>query len=233
MIEKKEYKAIFFDLDRTIWDFDANSDVCIELIYKEYNMEKYAPRYAKFKKVYEKENSRLWSLFHDGKVTKAQVSELRFERTFHHFGNKEQAAAAVGERYLDLLAEQTLVFDGAHEVLAKLSTHFPLYIITNGFLDVQNKKMKNSGLMPYFKGVVTSEDAGVLKPKPQIFEKALQMANVQSVDALMVGDDYRADIQGAKRMGMDQVWFTSKSGTARTATYFISSLSALLSIVRL
>ena len=233
MTENKRYKTLFFDLDRTLWDFDANSVASLKILYEKYKLAQYAPRFEKFVKVYEKENSRLWAMYQKSEVTKDEVGVFRFSRTLKHFDAPQQGATEMAKQYLDTLAEQTLIFPNTLEVLQELSNSYSLVIITNGFKEVQEKKMKKSGLSTFFTHIITSEDAGALKPRPEIFELALKTADATPESSLMIGDDHKADILGAKRSRIDQVWFQPNKEIRGDATYIIKDLKELLTKVHL
>ncbi len=230
---KTQYKTLFFDLDRTLWDFDTNSDNVLKAIYSEFELKKYAPRLEKFLKVYKKENHRMWNLYREGKANREEVSFIRFARTLHHFGMPKNLAPTIAENYIDRLPGQTALFPNTIDVLTELQKRYQLVIITNGFEDIQHKKLKNSKLTPYFSHVVSSESAGASKPRPGIFFVALQLSDSQPSEALMIGDDHRTDIQGAKRSEIDQVWFLPKGERRGKATYTISDLGELLTKVHL
>lgn len=112
--------------------------------------------------------------------------------------------------YITYLPENNLLFDGAKEVLEYLNPKYKLHIITNGFAEVQYKKLKNSGISDYFVSVTNSEMAGVKKPNPKIFEFALSLANATKENSIMIGDCIDADIQGALSFGMEAIYFNEK-----------------------
>jgi putative hydrolase of the HAD superfamily len=119
----------------------------------------------------------------------------------------EKLAADLGKDYLEISPRKVNLFPNAISVLDYLMPRYQLHLITNGFSEVQEIKLRVSGLEKFFQTVITSEEAGVKKPDPAIFYFALQKAGADIGNSLMIGDDFEVDIIGAKRVGMDQVLF--------------------------
>lgn len=230
----KKYECLFFDLDRTLWDFDTNSYTVLDNLFQKYGLEGYVKTLKRFIKLYEKENYRLWKLYRDGKATREQVSYLRFSRTLKAIGAPEKWGQEMGEAYFEQMNQQSLLLPDAETVVKELKSRYKLAIITNGFVEIQDTKMHVSGLDKYFDHVITSEDIHVPKPRPAIFEFALKTMGVTPEAALMIGDDHRTDILGAKRAGIDQVWLDPHNKNKRgDATYKINALTDLLTKIRL
>ena len=121
----------------------------------------------------------------------------------------------------------------AHEVLQELSGRYNLYILSNGFEELQSRKMHSSGLDKYFKKMVLSDDLGVLKPRPEIFHFALSATQSQLKESLMIGDSWENDIVGAQGVGMHQVYYnvSGKTDLSFKPTYQITDLKELLQIL--
>jgi YjjG family noncanonical pyrimidine nucleotidase len=200
---------IFFDLDHTLWDFDVNSELAFGIILKkDYPtieisdfIEKYAPI-----------NQACWKLYQYDKITHA---ELRYNRLKHTFDALEYFVSdgqieSIAHDYIQLLPENNRLFDGAIEVLEYLEKKYKLHIITNGFADVQYKKINNSNIGGFFKTITNSEMAGVKKPNPIIFEYALNLAQANKENSIMIGDCLEADVQGALDAGLDAIFFNDK-----------------------
>jgi YjjG family noncanonical pyrimidine nucleotidase len=200
---------IFFDLDHTLWDFDVNSELVFGIILKkDYPtieisdfIEKYAPI-----------NQACWKLYQYDKITHA---ELRYNRLKHTFDALEYFVSdgqieSIAHDYIQLLPENNRLFDGAIEVLEYLEKKYKLHIITNGFADVQYKKINNSNIGGFFKTITNSEMAGVKKPNPIIFEYALNLAQANKENSIMIGDCLEADVQGALDAGLDAIFFNDK-----------------------
>ncbi|PKB17365.1 putative hydrolase of the HAD superfamily [Flavobacterium sp. 5] len=201
---------IFFDLDHTLWDFDVNSELAFETIFKKDHptititdfIEKYIPI-----------NQACWKLYQYDKITHA---ELRYNRLKHTFDALEYFVSdaqieSIAQDYIDLLPQNNCLFDGAIEVLEYLEKKYKLHIITNGFADVQYKKINNSNIAVFFNTITNSEMAGVKKPNPVIFEYALDLAKANKENSIMIGDCLEADVQGALNAGLDAIFFNDKN----------------------
>lgn len=203
-----KYKHIFFDLDRTLWDFDKSAEETFLEMYKENKLQKRGiTSFEEFRSVYKKHNDHLWSLYRKGLIEKEVLSVQRFTDTLAEFGIQDDGLAAkLGKEYVTLSPLKTNLFPYTHEILQYLETKYEMHIITNGFEEVQQVKVDASDLRKYFKNLITSEQAGFKKPDPRIFEYAFEKAGTNASESIMIGDDLKVDILGAKAMGMDQVY---------------------------
>jgi len=229
----KQYKHIYFDLDRTIWDFDQNAQDTFHDIYKKYDLENIFSSYDNFYNTYVRHNEKLWKMYRDGKIEKSLLSYKRFAVTLEEFGvNDEELAKRIAVDYITISPTKKRLFPFAHETLNYLHKKYKLYIITNGFNEVQFTKLKNSELDKYFSEVFTSEDSGAQKPNPIIFENALNSVNAIKDESIMIGDDLEADILGAKNFGLDQIFFNpNKKEHAEEITHEIKTLKELQEIL--
>jgi putative hydrolase of the HAD superfamily len=202
-------KHIFFDLDRTLWDFEANSERALRFLHEDTKVFHRIPSFEKFHKAYLKNNKRLWQMYSSGKMSKEQLRYERFRATLKDFKIADEIVTRqLGDGYVDLSPKQTALIPYAQRVLQDLSEMgFNLHIITNGFLEVQHVKLKYAGIHQHFKVILCSEEVGFNKPHPSIFAQALHQANAAAKNSLMVGDDYRADILGSIKAGMQAVWY--------------------------
>jgi len=199
-------KHIFFDLDHTLWDFEANSNIAFEIIFKKHNV---GIDLSKFLNYYTGINQNYWRLYRNEKISKEELRVGRLRDTFNKINYKfdYELIDNLSIDYIDVLPNNNLLFDGAHEILDYLHPKYKLHIITNGFNEVQYKKLKNSGLSKYFDKIITSEDAGVKKPNPIIFNYSLELAQANSNESIMIGDNWEADIMGAIDTGIDAIYF--------------------------
>ncbi len=225
----EKYKHLFFDLDRTLWDFEKNSIKAFEIIFDKRDLTKIFPSFDKFIKSYKIHNERLWDLYKLRKIKKEELRNERFLLTLKEFGvNDALLAEQIGDDYVELSPLQTVLFPNTLEVLDYLKSKYQMYIITNGFVEVQYKKLKKSGLESYFERVITSEEAKASKPNPEIFHAAISAANAKKIESLMIGDDLENDILGAKKFGLDQVYFNpNKKSHQENVTFEISKLKQL------
>lgn len=201
----RNIKHIFFDLDHTLWDFETNSDRAFETIFKNHKVN---IDLQKFLNYYRGINEQYWKLYRDEKITKEELRLGRLKDTFVKINEKVdiQLMEQLSVDYIKVLPNNNQLFEGAHEILEHLFVNYKLHIITNGFNEVQYQKLKNSGLTKYFDKIITSEDAGKKKPNPIIFEYALSLTNAVSKESMMIGDNWEADIMGAKDAGFDVIF---------------------------
>ncbi len=197
---------VFFDLDHTLWDFDKNSELTFETIFNKNHpaietkvfIEKYVPI-----------NQECWKLFQYDKITHEELRYNRLKYSFDAFDYtiSDEEIDTISNDYIRFLPENNHLFDGTFEVLEYLNQKYNLHIITNGFAEVQYKKINNSNIGSYFQTVTNSEMAGVKKPNPIIFDYALDLAKAKKENSIMIGDSLDADVQGALDAGLDAIFF--------------------------
>jgi putative hydrolase of the HAD superfamily len=205
---KKKYQYIFFDLDNTLWDFNENSYYAMQEAYFYFNISEQEVSYQTFHEVYIKFNHYFWQEYRNKTILKKDLIRLRFEKTFEELMIIEIDPLEMNNYYLSLMPNQKKLVDGTEHILDYLkSKGCSLYIITNGFREVQHKKMENSGLTQYFSKVFISEAVKSPKPSKEIFEYAIKSANAKKSSSIMVGDDLETDVDGALDFGMDAVHF--------------------------
>jgi putative hydrolase of the HAD superfamily len=204
-----KYKHLFFDLDHTLWDFEANSRLTLAEMYQNMQLEKRGINdFDLFHKNYLTHNDKLWERYRKGFI---KVDELRWKRfwlTLLDFKiGDEQLARDMAVHFLDLLPTRTLLFPQAIEVLEYLvAKNYELHLITNGFEKTQHSKLRHSGIDKYFVEVITSEGSNSLKPHKEIFDFAMEKARADPRHSIMIGDDPEVDIKGAMNAGIDQVF---------------------------
>jgi putative hydrolase of the HAD superfamily len=205
----KSYKHIFIDLDKTIWDFESNSRDTFREIFNKHDLRSQGISHLhKFTEVYLKINDLLWGLYRENKIKKEVLNIKRFELTLQEFGiDNLILATQLAEDYITLSPLKTILFPGSREALNYLMTRYSLHIITNGFEEVQQKKLDMCKLRKYFSTITTSEEAGVKKPETGIFELALEKAGAKAGESLMIGDDLLVDMAGARSTGIDTLFF--------------------------
>lgn len=228
-----KYKHIYFDLDRTLWDFEANARETFLEIYSNRKLEAIFKDFELFYITYNRYNDLLWKDYREGKIEKSVLSYKRFALTLNDFGvNDDKLAKKIASDYITISPTKKRLFPYVHETLDYLSEKYQLHIITNGFNEVQFTKLKNSNLDKYFKHVITSEDAGAQKPSSVIFEHALKLSQADRNESLMIGDDLEVDVLGAKNVGLDQIFFNPDRIVHREkVTYEILSLKQLQEIL--
>ncbi len=232
------YKYLFIDLDDTIWDFRVNSMLALRQVYDEFKLEREIPDYERFRSRYVATNHELWELYHHNKVTKEFLIVERFARPFREEGSRlcddVEFLSQLNTRYLNVLAEQKILVPGAIELLDYLTAKgYPLYILSNGFAEVQSRKLESGGIAHYFRRLILSDEIGVTKPDRRLFDYALQQIGAKPSEVLIVGDNYDADILGAMNAGWNAVYF-NRDNLAISGVqphYVVTSLGELKNIL--
>ena len=208
----KNYRHIFFDLDRTLWDFDAAAEVAFERIYDKYDLKSLGiPNAHEFHEVYHPLNEQLWVLYRENKITKDDLNRTRFVLPLEHYGiHDTDLADHLSEDYVYWSPRIVRLVPGTMELLDYLKPKYHLHLITNGFQEVQDTKLSLSGMKPHFETLTVSEEVGVKKPDPEIFNYALRKAHATAEESLMIGDEMAVDIDGARAAGIDQIFFNAK-----------------------
>jgi putative hydrolase of the HAD superfamily len=227
------YKCVFIDLDDTLWDFHANAKSSLQEIYDRRNLGRFFDSFEQYFSMYAKRNLELWEEYGKGTISKAELSLERFLHPLLQVGiNNSSLAIEIGNEYLEILPTRTALVPYAKELLEYLYPKYPLTIVSNGFVEVQYKKLHSCHLEQYFSHVVLSEAAKALKPDKRIFEFAMQQNNVTANECIMIGDSYEADIVGAINAGIDQVYFNPLSDSPeKEATYRVQGLEEIFKII--
>ncbi len=239
-----KYTHLFFDLDNTLWDFNANSYVALYDALKKMELLDQIGDYDDFFIIYQEVNERLWTLYRENKMTKNVLRGLRFEESLElNHTPMPGIGDAMNDSYLAEMPKQLKLVPGAVVVLDYLHHQYKMAIITNGFREVQVDKLIQSGLKKYFDKMFISEEVGAQKPNRLIFEHAVKSMNAPKGKSLMIGDSWDADIVGAMQFGMDQVYYCPEPGKLppqdelnanalrKTTTRVITHLEQLLDIL--
>lgn len=229
-----KYKHIFFDLDRTLWDFDAAAEVAFERIYEKYHLKDLGiPSAHEFHEVYHPLNEQLWVLYRADKVTKDYLNRTRFLKPLEHYGiHDTDLADHLSEDYVYWSPRIVRLVPGTMELLDYLKPKYHLHLITNGFQEVQHIKLSGSGLEPYFETLTVSEEVGVKKPNPEIFRYALRKAHATAKESLMIGDEMAVDIDGARTAEIDTVLFNPRGEIVEgERTFEVKELREIMEIV--
>lgn len=225
-----KYKSLFIDLDDTLWDIHQNAKECLEEIYVDYGYQQYYPTFNDYYNVYMPSNHHLWGLYRQGKIRKDELIVERFLVPVREFGIDDAAyAKSLSDDFLERTTHKTKLIDGAIDLLDYLKPKYRMHILSNGFREVQFKKIENSGLRPYFDKIILSEDANINKPHPDIFTYALKNTNSRRVETLMIGDSWEADIVGARNSRIAQLWFNPAGLPAQgfQPTYTVKTLQEI------
>ncbi|OEJ99300.1 noncanonical pyrimidine nucleotidase, YjjG family [Flavivirga aquatica] len=214
---------VFFDLDHTLWDFDKNSALTFEKIFKinnvNINVNDFLTHYIYI-------NLKYWKLYREDKIEKKALRFCRLNDTFKAVGFHvdDDLIYKLSEDYIIYLTSYNHLIENTSEILDYLSSNYKLHIITNGFDEVQQGKLEKSKIDKYFKTVTNSELAGAKKPNPIIFEYALNKAGAKIESSIMIGDSYEADITGALNFGMEAIFFDINTVTLNTNIKRVTNL---------
>ena len=236
----KHYKAIFLDWDDTIGDWTTAEHKALQDIYEHYHLSRLYPAFEDYLNAYKPYNLELWGMYGRGEVTKEKLHFERFYRPIECFpltGNGlREMACEIGAEFLRLTNKYFCLMPDADRLVKYLAGKYPLTIISNGFKEVQYYKFEHSGLAKYMTHTLISEEVGINKPQPGIFEIALQRNGITADQAIMIGDSYTSDIAGAKAAGIDQIWITNEgvkdiTNEELTATYVVPTLTGIMKIL--
>lgn len=230
-----KYQHLFFDLDHTLWDFDANARESLEEIYREFNLYSRAINsFEKFYDVYEVHNNILWNRFEHGYITGEELKWKRMWLTLLDFRiADDKLSRDMGEYYMEILPEKDRVFDYTFEILSYLTAKgYMLHLLTNGFEKTQRRKLTRSKLDGYFTNIITSEIANSTKPLKEMFDFALKQTGGQLENSIMLGDNPDTDLAGANNIGMDCVFVNHAHKNIRPHyTYMVCHLKELEKIL--
>ncbi len=227
----RHYKAIFLDWDDTIGDFHHAERHALRDIYDKYGLRDIYPQFEDYYNVYHPHNLLLWDKYGRSEVTKKQLQLDRFLYPLKGGIANTATAAEMGDDFLDFTNNYFSLMPYAGEVVRYLAQRYPLTIVSNGFSEVQYKKIQLSGLQDCFLHIVLSEEVGAQKPNPLIYQKALEQNGLNAEDVLMIGDSYNSDIQGAINAGIDQLWITQDNNDTRPATYRVPDIRQIMELL--
>lgn len=206
MVNSQGIQHIFFDLDRTLWDYDRNVKEALFELHAEHLSQRVPSDAETFHRVFLFENGKLWEDFTANKINKDYLRAHRFLYTLRRLGLPDpKLALHLEDRYMETTPAKTHLLPGVHEVLTELSTRYALHILTNGFEDAQRFKLQNSGIDGYFDQIITSDAARSTKPNKAIFVYSEKKAATLPKHCLMIGDDWNVDVLGARKAGWQAI----------------------------
>ena len=230
----QQYKNLFIDLDDTIYDFSAASKESFMETYDLLHYERFFESFEHFYSIYEPYNLELWRIYGEGKITKEELNKRRYSHPLEVVGVYDQELADTFCREaLSRIPTKNKLIDGATELLEYLRPKYNLYILSNGFKELQSHKMRTSGIDKYFDALILSEDIGVNKPNRELYEYALQKTESKLEESIMIGDMFDTDIVGAANIGMEQIYFNPKrkKNSSFTPTYTVTDLLQIKEIL--
>jgi putative hydrolase of the HAD superfamily len=204
-----QYRHLFFDLDNTLYDFDANAFLAMKEAFSQLKITPLLPSFEEYFRVYIRINDALWAQYREQKLPKEILRGKRHTDSLAEFGVMPPCPPhEIDDLYLQVMTTQTNLFPGTEAVLGELKKRgYKIHIITNGFKEVQHDKLANTGLNKFLTDVYISEEIKSPKPSHEIFEHAIKSSNARKKESLMIGDSWESDIIGAKNFGIDQVFY--------------------------
>lgn len=226
-----KYQHLFFDLDHTLWDFEANARETLLALHEAMQLGiRGIDDFDLFHKNYLAHNEKLWDRYRNGLIKQDELRLKRMSLSLLDFKIADESLSKeMSIRFLDLLPTRTILFPYTKEILFYLvEKGYTLHLITNGFEKTQHSKLHHSGLSKFFKEIITSEISNSLKPNKEIFEFAFRKTGALPRNSIMIGDSIEVDIKGAINAGIDQVFVNYQQLVADIRpTYTVNSLKEL------
>ncbi len=229
-----KYKSLFIDLDDTLWDTYHNNKECLEELFIDYHWNRHYASFEAFYNIYMPNNEKLWQQYRNHEIDRQTLIFSRFHYILSPMGiDDRKTVLAINNDFLQRTTTKTRLVPGAIEILEYLQGSYHLYILSNGFREVQFKKLTNSGLAPYIERMILSEDAGIQKPHKEIFDFALKNTNSRRKESIMIGDSWEADIVGAYNSKIDQIWLNPEELPIKgfNPTFIIKGLKEIKNIL--
>jgi putative hydrolase of the HAD superfamily len=199
---------LFFDLDHTLWDYYTNSSEALEETFEEFDLGKCFTTPRAFIKSFHFHNDKLWHEFNHGKIERETIRSERFKQILKgRLDPADNRMAAISSFFIATCSGKSALFPETIPTLDYLFEKYPLGIISNGFDDIQHHKINNSGLKPYFQWIITSESAQHRKPTAEIFRYAERLSGAAKEGCVMIGDNLKTDVAGARSSGWQAIWF--------------------------
>ncbi|MDE6049513.1 MAG: YjjG family noncanonical pyrimidine nucleotidase [Paramuribaculum sp.] len=217
IIDTNKISIVWLDLDDTLIDFQANSLRALEKVYHLQQLSCYFASPQEWIERYHHYNSLLWKDYAPGRITREYLKMERFRMPLMEAGASLDKATALSEIldpvYLSLLGEEKQLVPGARDLLVKIkNAGLPIGILSNGFVEVQHKKIASAGMKDMIDIVVLSDDIGVNKPDVRLFQHAMKVSKEMHPERhLMIGDNPDTDIAGAIAAGWQAIHFIPNS----------------------
>ncbi|MEM6736063.1 MAG: YjjG family noncanonical pyrimidine nucleotidase [Bacteroidota bacterium] len=226
----KSIQHIFFDLDHTLWDYNRSAKETLSEIFDLLELFDSGNTADDFFNVFDEVNNYLWCLYNQGKIDRKHIQRNRFKEILEKLGVNTERSLEASNYFMTHCPSKPYLMPDSMTALRYLSEKYSLHIITNGFQDSQKKKLKSSGVKDFFCQVITSECTGSRKPSREIFNYSLSQAGASLSDSIMIGDNAKTDILGAKNVGMKSVFYDPSGRKKSLADYTIQSHLELIKL---
>ena len=233
------YTDLFLDFDDTLYDTHGNAVIALKETFEDFNLEQYFPDPQDFYDAYWLANIDLWTRYSKGEITRDYLIVERFRRPLSVGQGIEvtkEMCLEISDRFLNYCASKPGVIDGAHELMDYLRQRgYRMHMTSNGFHEVQYKKLEACGLLDYFDTIILSEDAGANKPSPLFFDYALRQSGACRTTTLMIGDNLQTDIKGALSSGIDALlfnrWKVEVDDCSPKPTFIVNNLMEIMNVL--
>lgn len=235
----KKYKDLFIDFDDTLYDTYGNAVIALRETFEAFQLGRFFEDPQIFYDAYWTANISLWSRYSKGEITRSYLIVERFRRPLSEGKGlevTESLCLEMSDKFLDFCSSKPGVIDGAHELMDYLRDKgYRMHICSNGFHEVQYKKLAACGLGDYFDTIILSEDADANKPSPLYFDYAFKVSGANRESTLMIGDNLQSDILGAMNAGIDAMlfnrWQVSPEEFPQNLTFAVDHLRDIMSIL--
>lgn len=230
----QRYKNLFIDLDDTVYDFSAASEESFCETYELLQYGRFFDSFEHYLSIYKPYNLELWRIYGEGKITKEELNKRRYSYPLECVGIHDQELAdTFCKEALSRIPTKGPLMPGAIELLEYLRPKYRMFILSNGFKELQSRKMHAAGIDKYFDELILSEDIGVNKPNRELYDYALQKTGSTLEESLMIGDMFETDIAGAANIGMKQIYYNpkGKQGHPFVPTYEVRHLLEIKEIL--
>ncbi len=235
------YTDIFLDFDDTLYATRSNAQIALGEVYEHFGLERYFEHPEDFFAPYWQTNDELWRQYALGQINRDYLIVERFRRPLAlgkhddgtHLQPTPEQCLQVSDAFLDFCSSKPGLVEGAQELVSYLrNRHYRLHMCSNGFHEVQYRKLRACGLANSFDTVILSEDAGANKPDRRFFDYALSTTGANKKHTIMIGDNAVTDIGGAADYGLDTLFFNPKKISAEIkATYEVCALKEIMEIL--
>ena len=231
-----KYKDLFIDFDDTLYDTYGNAVISLRETFEAFRLERFFADPQVFYNAYWAANIDLWTRYSKGEITRPYLIVERFRRPLsagQGLDVTEPFCLEMSDKFLEFCSSKPGVVEGAHELMDYLKHQgYRMHMCSNGFHEVQYKKLAACGLKDYFDTIILSEDAGANKPSMQYFDYALRQSGADIATTIMIGDNLQTDIMGANRAGLDTILFNRWGiEPSSVPTYTVETLRDIMKIL--